>query len=194
MAANLLPLYLVMIGQWTLVQVLLLFWLENVIIGVLNIIKILSCAQGGLKGIPRRLFVSAFFTVHYGIFTLAHGAIIISLFGHQSLPDGVDFSPRMVPFIIEHFGLLLPGLLLLGSHLVSLVSNYYLAGEYRRLSPEKLMSKPYARVMILHVTVLVGGLIAQALGQPLLALVVLVVLKIGIDMAAHQREHQPLTD
>lgn len=190
--ANLLPLYLVITGQWSLAQVLLLFWLENVIIGGLNVIKILTSVQGGMRGIPGRLFTAAFFTVHYGMFTLGHGVIIISLFAEQQLPDGIELSPDMVPFIIEYFGLALAGLLLLGSHTVSLVMNYYLGGEYRRLTAGDLMGKPYGRVIILHVTVLVGGLIAQAMGQPLAALVFLVVLKIIVDVASHRREHKAL--
>lgn len=188
--ANLLPLYLVITGQWSLVQILLLFWLENVIIGLLNIIKMLTCADGGRRDLPKKLFTSLFFTFHYGMFTLAHGAIIISLFAKQQLPDGVDFSPNMVPFILQHFELWWPAMALLASHVVSLISNYYIGGEYRQLKINELMAKPYGRVAILHVTVLVGGIITQALGQPLAALLLLVILKIVIDVAAHQREHQ----
>ncbi len=189
-AANLLPLYLVMTGQWSLVQILLLFWLENVIIGILNIIKMLTCTDGGRRGVPKKLFNSIFFAFHYGMFTLGHGAIIISLFAKQQLPDGVDFSPNMVPFIVQHFELWWPALVLMASHVVSLVGNYYIGGEYRHLKVNELMAKPYARIAILHATVLVGGLIAQALGQPLAALLLLVVLKIIMDVTAHQREHQ----
>ncbi len=192
MAANLLPLYLVITGQWSLAPVILLFWLENVIIGTLNIIKMLTCSNGGVWGIPQKLFMSAFFAVHYGIFTIGHGVMIISLFAGQELPDGVDFSLAMVPFVIGHFELLWPALLLFASHFISLISNYYIGGEYRREDVKELMAKPYGRVIILHLTVLVGGLIAQALGQPVFVLVLLVVLKTLLDIAAHQREHRKL--
>lgn len=189
--ANLLPLYLVITGQWSLAQILLLFWLENVIIGLLNIVKLLTCTDGGWWGLPKKLFTSAFFTFHYGMFTLGHGMMIINLFAEQQLPGGVDFSPVIVPFTIQHFELWWAGLALFVSHLVSLISNYYMGGEYQRLTTGELMAKPYARVVILHVTVLIGGIIAQALGQPLVALLVLVVLKIVVDVLAHQREHWP---
>ena len=52
------------------------------------------------------------------------------------------------------------------------------------------MGKPYGRVVVLHLTILFGGFGVQALGSPLWALLLLVVLKTGIDLAAHVREHR----
>ena len=49
--------------------------------------------------------------------------------------------------------------------------------------------QPYTRVIILHVVVLVGGFLVMLLGQPLPALVLLVVLKTGFDLRAHLAEH-----
>lgn len=188
--ANVLPLYLVITGQWSLVQILLLFWIENVIIGGLNIIKILTCADGGLGSVFKKLFMASFFTIHYGIFTWAHGLFIVEIFAQQEPPDMQIPSFALVVYALQTFALLIPAFFLLGSHLFSLVINYYKGGEYRRTNTGELMSKPYGRVVILHVTVLVGGFIAQALGEPLMALVVLVILKVMIDIAAHDREHK----
>jgi len=51
------------------------------------------------------------------------------------------------------------------------------------------MMQPYARVMVLHVTIILGGIAATALGSPVWTLVVLVALKIGLDLRAHVKEH-----
>ena len=54
------------------------------------------------------------------------------------------------------------------------------------------MTAPYGRVVVLHVTVLVGGGLVMALGSPIWALVLLVALKSAIDLAAHRRSHRRL--
>jgi len=51
------------------------------------------------------------------------------------------------------------------------------------------MTRPYLRVVVLHVGILVGGFAAMALGSPLWALVVLLAMKIGLDWKAHVKEH-----
>ena len=50
--------------------------------------------------------------------------------------------------------------------------------------------QPYQRVILLHVTVLAGGFVVMLLGQPLLALVLLVLLKTAVDLRAHIQEHR----
>jgi hypothetical protein len=52
-------------------------------------------------------------------------------------------------------------------------------------------------VVVLHLVIIGGGFAAMALGEPIAALVLLVVLKIVVDIAAHRREHaaaQPTLD
>jgi hypothetical protein len=41
-----------------------------------------------------------------------------------------------------------------------------------------------------HVTILAGGFLADSLGAPLAALILLVLLKTVIDLLAHLREHR----
>jgi len=43
--------------------------------------------------------------------------------------------------------------------------------------------------MVLHVVILGGGFLVTMLGSPLIALALLVVLKTGLDLFAHLREH-----
>jgi hypothetical protein len=78
------------------------------------------------------------------------------------------------------------------SHAFSFAHNYLASGEYRNAAPHVLMFQPYARVMILHVTILVGGFLAQVMGAPLATLVVLVGLKTAIDLYAHLAERRKL--
>ena len=53
-----------------------------------------------------------------------------------------------------------------------------------------LMGKPYARVVVLHVAMLVGGFLSMAMGEPAAILFVLVVLKTALDVNFHLRERR----
>jgi len=46
--------------------------------------------------------------------------------------------------------------------------------------------------MVLHVVILGGGFLVQMLGSPLIPLALLVVLKTGLDLFGHLREHAAL--
>ncbi|MGI9258603.1 MAG: DUF6498-containing protein, partial [Gammaproteobacteria bacterium] len=72
---------------------------------------------------------------------------------------------------------------------ISFFFNYIGEGEYRNARIASLMSRPYGRVVILHIVILVGGGISMALGEPAFALVLLVVLKIAVDLAGHRWDH-----
>ena len=79
---------------------------------------------------------------------------------------------------------------LLASHAISFGWNYVGQGEYRRASLPTLMTQPYGRVVVLHLTVLLGGFLVVALKSPTAGLALLVLLKTGLDVRAHLRERK----
>ncbi len=81
-------------------------------------------------------------------------------------------------------------LVLLISHGLSFFQNYIGKNEYRKVEITALMSQPYGRVVILHVTIIIGGFLAMLLGAPVAALLFLIVLKVVIDITTHLREHR----
>lgn len=190
-AANLLPLYGVLVHDWPVLALIVLFWLENIVIGVLNVARILLAQPGNPALWAGKLALSAFFCVHYGMFASGHGVFVFNLFGgapYRGLVDGLWTGDAALQAIRE-FGLWLPLAALAMSHLLSFVWNYLVRGEYRHASPQQLMMLPYSRVIVLHVTLLLGGMLVQALGSPLWALLLLIALKTAADLRAHRREH-----
>jgi len=87
------------------------------------------------------------------------------------------------------YGLWLPLAVLVASHLFSFAWNYLYRGELRRAQLSSLMAKPYGRVVVLHIAIILGGIGAMALGSPVWALLVLLAMKIGLDWKAHVKEH-----
>jgi len=214
-AVNLLPLVGVVFWGWSVMMVLVLYWIESGIVGVVNIFKI-ARAEGGADEPPmafdgNRITVRmtgiasamtrgpliGFFVLHYGIFWVVHGVFVfmMPLFaGFSSFePDvaapGFGFGPMdfgPLPFD----GLLLATLLLAASHALSFFTNYLGRGEYRHVTPAGQMMSVYGRVVVLHVTILGGAFVIGFFGTPLAALVLLVGLKTLIDLVLHLREHR----
>ena len=262
--ANVIPIVGVLFFGWSLITILVLYWLENGIVGFWNVPKI-ALAQGSI--IPRlpdmpdsaaraatrnddeaatlqanwrrvqalrdvaasrpalsqldlipRAGLSVFFLVHYGIFWLVHGIFVFALpmfggmasgsFGRNAACDRPIFpEPGEIPMPIGDpascasggFGEIAWGAVLIGaaalflSHGASFLLNYVGSGEYLRTSALRQMGSAYGRVVVLHVTILIGGFVVAFLGAPIGALIVLVVLKTVFDLGLHRREHAGLT-
>ena len=180
-AANLVALAGVLAGGWRVFDVLMLFWAENVVIGLLNLARMGMVSLRRETGGPA---MAAFFCVHYGLFTLVHGVFLVTLFGPPGASPLDGFAFLAAP------ALAWPLAALAASHGLSFLLNFVMGGEMDRTSLGRLMSAPYGRVVILHVTIIFGGFAVAASGAPILALGLLVVLKILVDLAAHVAEHR----
>ncbi|CAN5645029.1 hypothetical protein BH18CHL1_BH18CHL1_06560 [soil metagenome] len=86
-------------------------------------------------------------------------------------------------------GIAVATLALIASHAVSYYVNFIKGGEFRTASPGGLMIAPYGRVVVLHVTIILGSVAIVALGQPIALLLLLVVLKTALDLILHVRSH-----
>jgi hypothetical protein len=188
-AANLVPLYGVLALGWEVFPLIFLFWFENVIVGLFNVLRMLATPPYDFKGWTTKAFVVPFFCVHYGMFTAAHGLFVMVLFGGFGT-DGAPFpGPGAVAASMKRFGLFLPVAILFLSHGFSFAWNFLGKGEVRRTSLNELMARPYSRVVVLHLTLIFGGFLLTALGSPVAGLLLFLVLKIGFDLRAHLREH-----
>jgi hypothetical protein len=187
-AANLVPLYGVLALGWSVAPILFFYWTENLVVGFFNVLK-MRRAQGSIEHSHMTLnnrpvtessrhSVILFFIVHYGIFTLVHGLFVMVLFG-----------PGFQGMFSE-IGLAL--LVLSVSHGYSYRRNFIGRGEYLRIPYTRLFWLPYKRVIVMHLTILLGGALAQSLGAPLGALLTLVSIKTLLDLIAHWAEHKKI--
>ena len=175
-AANLVPLYGVFQWGWKVGDILILYWIENVIIGVLNIPKMWAC-EGH---IGRKIFNVPFFAFHYGMFCFGHGIMIADIFG-----NGAD----LLSWVLTGF-VYWTAVSFLVSHSFSMIVNFFGLREYAGRDVQAQMFLPYGRIVALHIVVLIGGLMVQALGSPVYALLLLIVIKTMMDIAAHRIEHK----
>ncbi|MGJ8643738.1 MAG: DUF6498-containing protein [Luteolibacter sp.] len=214
-AANLLPVIGVLSWGWSMFEIVALYWFENVVIGAVNILKIITCSPDDsfMKESPdmpthlrspagssamhhgAKLFLVPFFTVHYGMFCFVHGIFVFTLLGGKGggMISGGPFSGlgNMVSQIYSSSGKWFV-LAIIASHLFSFVFNYLGKGEFRRTVPPQLMMAPYGRIVILHVAILFGAFLIMALGSPVFLLLLLIAGKIALDVKLHRRSHSKL--
>jgi len=203
-AANLAPLFGVLFLGWNAPMILLLYWSENVIIGAYNVLKMALVRMDPPISNLGKVFVIPFFCIHFGGFCAVHGMFLMAFFKglgdggnlmrHLSWPGPLVFIQLLVSVIATLWATLpaamawpIAGLAV--SHGISFVENYLAGGEYRKTSLSELMSQPYGRVVILHVTILAGGFCVAMFGSPVPMVAALVFLKTGLDVYLHRRSH-----
>ncbi|ELZ83746.1 hypothetical protein C454_05532 [Haloferax gibbonsii ATCC 33959] len=206
--ANLVPLVGVVWFDWSLKALLVAYWLESGVVGLLNVPKILAASGRGDGGssinatingrrvdlsppesprdgfhfYPSNVPIAGFFAMHYGIFWVVHGVFVWSF---DAFAGGAAGAVGDVPLGAV---LLAAGATVL-SHGGSFAANFVGREEYRSVSPGTQMSEPYRRVIVLHLTIILGAFLVAASGAPAAALVVMVVVKTALDAGAHLREH-----
>lgn len=179
---NLVPVYGVFHWEWKSFDLIFLYWIENLLIGVFTVLKMVVRPYQNLTQIISTLFPAVFFSFHYGIFSLAHGTFIVLLFGKdlQHKSGFGEIVPSIMPIIQERQ---------LGWAVLAL-AIYQLIDWLRDLrargagadAPEAIMMAPYKRIVILHVAIIGSGFLLSDLNEPVAGLLVLIALKIACDI------------
>jgi hypothetical protein len=179
-AANLFPLFGVLLLGWNIGELMLLFWAESAVIGFYNLLKMARVGKWSV------LFFGPFFTGHFGGFMVVHLLFIYGFFIND--PNaGTDIPIEQV---LVDFLALLPALLgFFLSHGISYVSNFLGRQEYLGMTINAQMGQPYKRIIMMHVTIIFGGFLVMALGSTLPALMLIVGLKLWTDLYSHLQEH-----
>ncbi len=172
-AANLLPIFAVLIWDWKVFELMGLYWAETAVIGGFNILKMLRIAG------PRAIPLCVFFTVHFGGFMAGHGFFVLHMFGDESssLWQTVsDVRWQLIALVV--------------SHGYSYFAYFVWGDEYKARKLAKQMFVPYPRIIVMHVTIIFGTMLVMAMGSNIGPLLLLIALKIGSDIFSHRLEHK----
>ena len=203
--ANIVPLVGVTFFNWDAIAIMLLYWVENLVIGFYNILKIAIVRVR----LPRlhfvKLFAIPFFCLHFGAFCGGHGLFLLSIFKfesggqflapEQAWPGFLVFLQMLISAATDFWQNRSPGMeeLIIGlfiSHGISFVQNYLMGKEYNTLTISELMNMPYKRIVILQVAIIFGGMLSMRFDSPIAMLYVLVLFKICVDIYLHMKEHR----
>jgi len=185
--ANLIPLIGALAWDWSILEIVAVYWAENLVIGLFTICRLFTVAVPGTEkgSIPAKIAVSAFFTVHYGMFCLVHGVFVFSLLGNSR-----GFAAPSDAFALFAGPLKWAILALVVSHGFSFFANYLGRGENLATTVPEQMGAPYPRIIVLHLAIIFGAFAVQALGSPVFLLAILVVGKTLLDLKLHRLAHQ----
>jgi hypothetical protein len=180
--ANLFPLFGVLYFKWQISDIIFFYWFENIIIGVMNVLK-MAIAGGDIKSswwvqMVKKSGQILFFTFHYGMFTGVHGVFVMTLFG----------LPKMSLLAL----IATAGVMVL-SHGESFLQNYIGRKEYLKSTIDSLFMQPYGRIVVVHLTILLGAFFSLGLHSNWGALIVMVILKTSVDIWSHLRERKKFT-
>src|SRR5690606_15555215 len=110
----------------------------------------------------------------YGIFTAVHGAFVMLLFG-GGFPGRAEAAAPAPDLLFDRIwmneGLVFGAAALFMSHLASFLLNFLRGREIDRATLPQLMGAPYGRVIILHMTILLGSFFVMATGEAVWALI-----------------------
>lgn len=198
-AANLGFLVLFVAFDLTLFELVVVYWLELLWIGLFSGLKLLTASIFGSPYENRWVDVSVGAALFMSLFAIAKSAgfFFILLFAagmglilaHEGLTGvpGEEFVEAEAPLLLKC------SLLFLIGHALSFVINFIVLGEFRRARAVALLWLPFKRSIALLVIV-IGGLIViakwPALFNATVFALALILIKLSADWFLHSRERK----
>lgn len=179
-ATNLVPAFCVVFLDWDAFGLILLYWMENIITGFFNVWKMGLSRVGREWKVARRFFI-VFFIVHYGGFCAGHLVLAWAALGHANAPDQFQNTSIFTRYL--NFGMFVSIGMLLFEHGRSFYVGYFRPRRYLSFD-DNLFFAPYPRIVIMHVVVIIGGILADKYRHagPQIAVLLLIPLKIVMEL------------
>lgn len=189
--ANLVPVAGVLFFGWSALPLMVYYWIENVAVGAFNVPKILI--SGLTKEWPFKvaaLIFAPFFIAHFGLFCFVHGIFVFAIFAMSDAVSGADvpnadafdLAGNVWALLQTDNDLSFAVIVMIAVQFVSFLILWLLRGEWREANPMTLMFEPYGRVIVLHLTIMLAAIPVILLGQPMLAVLILALLKAGVEL------------
>jgi hypothetical protein len=186
---NLIPLYGVWFEGWNASEVFLVYCLETVIIGIINVLK-MACVtifvrqadvweNGGSTSMQSGWFFIFFFIIHYGFFVFVQTQIFFNV--SRLIPDGsflLNYSK--IPELLGDNGKLLL-LIFIAYYTMQNVFDFFLSGNYKTISMGRLMFEPYMRIFVQQFVVILGSIFIT-FGAGKVFILVFVIAKIFFEL------------
>jgi hypothetical protein len=160
--SNIIVIFFAIIDNLNAIEVLWVYWIQSVIIGVFNFIRILSLKEFSTVGLRRgaggelpatkaaKISTAIFFLIHYGFFHFVYAMFLggFSVIGKTSTSGSI------------HNYLWFTSLVFFISYLIEYIQSL------RNPSEEipnlgAVMFAPYLRIIPMHITIILGGFIGM---------------------------------
>ena len=190
MLVNLFPIIGVTFFGWDIFEIVILYVLETMIIGLFNILKMFIVKDGG------KPFLIPFFFIHYNGFILIQSVFVLMLLGGEIDDTGLltegTINDLYLTFTNRDF--IIAILLIIFSHGVSFFRNFIKKRAFENLKLGKLMFAPYKRIFVQQFMVIGGAMIVMLFQAPMGFLIIFIMLKTVLDLRAHSKSHTPIKE
>ncbi len=198
---NLIPLYGVWYLGWDAKRIFVVYAMETVILGVINVLKMSFVTlfvqkkhiwenNGGSSMQSGWLFV-LFFIFHYGFFVFIQTQIFFKVcnFGSDS---SFLFNYAKIPAILGNDGKLVLLIFILYYTVESLYS-FFNSGNYKTISMGRLMFEPYIRIFSQQIIVIIGS-IFLTFGAAKIFILIFVLVKVFFELFLNYNRLLDLTE
>jgi hypothetical protein len=190
LVADLAPIIAVLFWGWGAAALIMLYWIENVVIGAYVVPRMIIASVGrhGPVGLLGCVFGVPFFIFHYGMFCAVHGIFLLVLF--RSAENPMMASPDMLVMLTrlftgslsfaQHMNWIVA--LVVAAHGAVFVYDFLLKGGWKESTFDQEMGAPYGRVVILHLGIFVIGGALMLLGDPTIGALFLVLARAALGL------------
>lgn len=194
-AANAIPVAGVLLFGWQALPLLVFYWIENVVVGAINAVKIFiaSITKDAAHRIAGVALVP-FFVLHYGLFCFVHGVFVFAMVrlsdaiyaGAEPPADGFNLIGGVLGMLEANTELFWSVVALVIVQ-VGAFAVFWVGGRrWREVEPIRQMFEPYGRIFVMHLTIFIATIPVLLLGQPMFAVLVLALLKSGLELGLKQ--------
>ncbi|MDP2628911.1 MAG: DUF6498-containing protein [Nanoarchaeota archaeon] len=184
--SNIIVIILAVTQNWNLKTVLFIYLGQSMIIGLFNFIKIISLKNFSTERFrinnqkveptkSTKIFVALFFAFHYGLFHVVYFIFLLILNFSQNISN---IETRYIFYALGVFFV---------NHLFSFYYNKN--KDNKKPNIGKLMFSPYARIIPMHLIIIIGAFLSQAGIYSRLILVLFLILKTIADLVMHNKKH-----
>ncbi|MGC4102968.1 DUF6498-containing protein [Ferruginibacter sp.] len=186
---NLIPLYGVWFEGWDPKTMFLVYCMETVIIGLINVIK-MACVtlfvkstdvweNNGSSTMQSGWFFIFFFIIHYGFFVFIQTQMFFGVTG--MIPEGnMLMKYSSIPKLLGDNGMLML-LIFIAYYTVQNIFSFFSSGLYKIISLGRLMFEPYLRIFVQQVVVILGSMFLS-FGAGKIFMLVFVAVKIFFEL------------
>lgn len=174
---NAVPLSYVLLFEWNLYSLAMLYWVEGGVIGLYAMLKMARATFAGALG-GTKSYKILFFSAHYSTYWVFHGAVLGGVvFGGSGQSLHLDF---LFAIMVALFAM---------SHGLSFGYNYMGRRENAKISSAVQMAVPYARTLPTNVVLVILAVVLLRVGEGQTGVIVFIAVKVCLDAVMHRVEH-----
>jgi len=205
LAYSVIPLLGILFLNWDWRQIIVLYWLENITVGIITLINIVTGKNtsdlmsrmdiSGLRMITShpnvlKSVMAAFFTLHYGMFTFIHGIFVFLLVsGNLNFGSALVERTSSASAQLELNSIIGLWAVVTIVH-IAMVLAYHFAGLNKGAENARL-SDPYKRILALHFSIIIGSFVIAFYDLPAASAIILIVMHALLDIFSFRKVAPP---